>query len=113
LVGDFCFAIAAMSGTHVTCFPNGCGCSIHDLKQNIHISLRIIESVPTFLPLDFVAQRVAAWQQILILLYAKDSCRDFVHVHQFAIFFVDKHIDIMGVISTLLNYRAERQSASE
>jgi hypothetical protein len=65
------------------------------------------------LPLDCVAQRVAAWQQILVLLYAKNSRRDFVHVHPFAIFFVDKHIDIMAVISTILNYRVERQNASE
>jgi len=39
--------------------------------------------------------------------------RDFVHVHPFAIFFVDKHIDIMGTISTLLNYRADGENAFE
>jgi hypothetical protein len=39
--------------------------------------------------------------------------RDFVRVHPIAIFFVDKHIDIMGIISTLLNYRGEGENASE
>jgi hypothetical protein len=39
--------------------------------------------------------------------------RDVVYVHLFAIFFIDKHIDIMGVISMLLNYGVEGENASE
>jgi len=39
--------------------------------------------------------------------------RDIVYVHLFAIFLIDKHIDIMGVINMLLNYGAEGENASE
>ena len=87
LVRGFCFAIVAVSGTHMACFPNGCDCSVQDLKQNIHVCLRIIESVPTFLPRTASHNALLHGSKILILLYMKDSSRDFVHVFQFAIFF--------------------------